>query len=152
MTDLSTVDEILAFAIENEEKAYDFYLQLAAATEAEAIKETLRGFAAEELGHKRQLEEIRDGKVAARWVPQKVQDLKIADYLADVKLEPGLDFQEALIVAMKQELIAMKLYEDLALAAGPSPLADVFRGLAQEEAKHKLRFEIVYDEGILAED
>lgn len=150
MTEWSSVDDILAFAIANEEKAHAFYLQLAEAVEAEAIKATLLGFAAEELGHKRRLEQLRDGHVEARWVQQKVQDLKIADYLADVAPKPGMSFQDALIVAMKQELAAIKLYEALAKAA-PAPLDDVFRGLAQEEAKHKLRFEIVYDEGILAE-
>lgn len=147
----SSTEEILDFAILNEEKAHAFYLELADAVNAPAIRETLLAFAQEELGHKARLEAVKRGEVVGRFAPEKVADLKIADYLADVAPRPGLSFQEALIIAMKQERAAFKLYSDLAAAAADPQIARLFTGLAQEEAKHKLRFEIVYDEGILAE-
>ena len=151
MTTWTSTDEILDFAIANEVNAHAFYLELAEAVEASAIRDTILGFAAEELGHKARLEAVKRGEAEGRWAEEKVLDLKISDYLADVTPKPSMSFQEALIVAMKAERAAFKLYTDLAEATTDPRIARIFRGLAQEEAKHKLRFEIVYDEGILAE-
>ena len=65
----------------------------------------------------------------------------------DPEVEPDedLDYQKALILAMKKEKAAFMLYTDLADQADDAELKDVFKALAQEEAKHKLRFEIEYD-------
>ncbi len=63
-----------------------------------------------------------------------------------------MTYAEALILAMKKEKLAYKLYLDLAAAAGDGELADLFRSLAAEEARHKLRFEIEYDDVVLKED
>jgi rubrerythrin len=84
--------------------------------------------------------------------PAKVQDLKIGDYLVDQKPNPELDYQEALILAMKKEKAAFRLYSDLADVTEDEKLRQVFQALAQEEAKHKLRFEIEYDDNILTEN
>ena len=44
-----------------------------------------------------------------------VQDLKIGDYVVEVDTSrDDLTYQEALIVAMKEEKAAFKLYSDLA--------------------------------------
>ena len=51
---------------------------------------------------------------------------------------------------MKQEKAAFKLYSDLAEAAEDEGVRNTFLALAQEEAKHKLRFETEYDEHILS--
>ena len=57
-----------------------------------------------------------------------------------------MDYQQALIVAMKQEKAAYKLYSDLAAKVTFEGLRNTFLMLAQEEAKHKLHFEVEYDE------
>ena len=44
------------------------------------------------------------------------------------------------------------LYLNLASVAEAEELTDTFLALAQEEAKHKLRFEIEYEDEILKED
>ena len=41
---------------------------------------------------------------------------------------------------------------DLAALADDAELKAIFEALAQEEAKHKLRFEVEYDERILIEN
>ena len=53
---------------------------------------------------------------------------------------------------MKKEKAAYRLYTHLAGVAGDKNLSKTFLGLAQEEAKHKLRFEIEYDEVVLKEN
>ena len=52
----------------------------------------------------------------------------------------------------RNEKSAFRLYSDLAASVDDNQLKLTFLGLAQEEAKHKLRFEVEYDENILAEN
>ncbi len=148
---LDTVDEILDFAIENEEEAAGFYTALASQAAGAHMEDVFLEIAAEEQGHKAKLQKIKRGEqvlLTQQWVP----DLKIGDHLERVELSAGLDYQQALIVAMKAEKAAFKLYQTLATATTDATLRGVFLGLAQEEAKHKLRFEIEYDENILKEN
>ena len=147
----SNVEEILDFAIQREQEAHDFYMGLAKKMDRPGMKETFTQFAGEELGHRKKLESIKSGK---RLMPsaQKVLNLKIAEYTVDVDPNEDLDYQNALIVAMKREKASYKLYTDLAALVGEDDLKQTFLGLAQEEAKHKLRFEVEYDDVILAEN
>ncbi len=52
---------------------------------------------------------------------------------------------------MKAEKAAFKLYHTLASTTDDPALKATLLGLAQEEAKHKLRFEIEYDDEFLRE-
>jgi rubrerythrin len=62
-----------------------------------------------------------------------------------------MNYQDALVLAMKKEKAAFRLYLDLANEVQSEDQKDLFLALAQEEAKHKLRFEIEYDEVVLKE-
>jgi rubrerythrin len=145
------IDEILDYAISREQDAHDFYMALAKRVDRPGMKEIFTQFAGEELGHKSKLEQIKNGK---RLMPaaKKVMDLKIADYVVDVDPEADIDYQKALILAMKREKSSYRLYNDLAASTDDKSLKDTFHALAQEEAKHKLRFEITYDDMILVEN
>lgn len=81
-----------------------------------------------------------------------MHDLKISDYVVNVKPTPEMTYEEALIVAMKKEKAAFKLYTNLAAKAPNENLKDVFLSLATEESKHKLRFEVEYDDYVLREN
>lgn len=148
---LDSVNKILDFAIRKEQDAADFYTGLAGKMEYEHMKDVFLGFAAEERGHKAKLTAVKDGKQVVSF-ERKVQDLKIGDHLVDIELKTDLGYQEALILAMKAEKAAFRLYNDLATATDDPALKSMFLGLAQEEAKHKLRFEVEYDDSILTED
>lgn len=145
------VNEILEFAIASEEESYQFYTGLAEKMDKEYMKKVFQSFAKEELGHKAKLLGIKEGK-EFKPTDKKIMDLKIADYVVDIDPDQELDYQGALIVAMKKEKAAFKLYTDLAQAAADEKLMNTLLGLAQEEAKHKLRFEIEYDNIILTEN
>jgi rubrerythrin len=82
----------------------------------------------------------------------KVPDLKVGDYLVDVQPTADMTYQDALILAMKKEKAAYRLYNDLAVMSEDAGLRDVMLMLAQEEAKHKVRFEIEYDEYVMTEN
>ncbi|MBI4774650.1 MAG: ferritin family protein [Deltaproteobacteria bacterium] len=153
---LNSAEGILDFAIEKEQDAVDFYTELAGKVAAQHMRDLLRSFAKEEQRHKAKLQEVKKGGIHL-FVPKKVMDLKIADYLpdADVAGAAGaaeIDYQDALIIAMKREKSAFKLYKDLSTTTEDADLKELFLSLAQEEAKHKLFFEIEYDEHILTDN
>jgi len=152
MATYESVDEILDFAIQNEQEAHDFYMQLAQNMTRPAMKEIFEQFAHEELGHKAKLEDVKAGG-ALKAAEGKIRSLGIADYVVGgAEPSPQMTYQEALIVAMNAEKRAFKLYNGLAASTDDPGLRELFLGLAQEEAKHKLRFEIEYDEYILTEN
>lgn len=142
---LNTIEEILDFAIEQEQLASDFYTDLAGRMDKPNMKKVFEGFAQEEQGHKEKLLSVKEGKFALP-TRQKIQDLGIGDHLVQVELTADIDFQDALILAMKAEKAAFKLYTQLAEAADDEKVKALFQSLAQEEARHKLRFEIEYDD------
>ena len=151
MKQWQTVDEILAFAIKNEEDAASFYRRLAEMVDERGMKKTFLGFAKEEEQHKKLLlrfRELDDLEPS----PGKVADLKIADYLVDVGEEEKLGYPESLVMAMKKEAAAARLYNDMAAVVDDPKLRNALLVLAEEEAKHKLRFETEYDENILRDN
>jgi len=151
MKDWSSVDDVLDFAIGNEQKAVDFYTEMAGKVQSPHVKKMFEDNAKEEKGHKSKLEAVKAGKKLIG-DEKKVLDLKIGDYLVDVEATSDLDFQGALILAMKREKAAFKLYTDLAGQIDNGELKQTFLDLAQEEAKHKLRFEVEYDDEILKDN
>jgi rubrerythrin len=151
MQQWQSVDEVLDFAIGNEEEAFQFYIDLARRMDRPWMSKIFKEFAQEELGHKKKLLEIKAGKKMIS-AEKRVLDLKIGDYIVDVKPHEGMDYREALILAMKKEKKAFKMYIDLAEVADDQSLRQVFLSLAQEEAKHKLRFEIEYDDYVMVEN
>ncbi len=148
MTSLSSVNEILDFAIGKEEEAAAFYTDLAGRVDKPWMKKVFQDFANEEKGHKAKLEAVKEGKQLEP-AKDKVLDLKLADYLVEDEISPDMDYQQALIVAMKAEKSAYKLYSNLADSTDDENLRNTFLALAQEEAKHKLRFEVEYDDRML---
>jgi rubrerythrin len=148
---MNSVDEILDFAIEREQAASDFYSDLAQKASSAWMKDMLISFSKEELRHKGKLKSVKKGEKLLS-SEQKVQDLKLGDYLVDVEPQGDLSLQDAMIVAMKREKAAYRLYSDLAQKVDDAELKDLFLGLAQEEAKHKLYFETQYDDQILRDN
>ena len=151
MEKFGSVDELLDFAIEKEEEANKFYSDLASRMDRPAMAQVFEDFAREEMKHKEKLLIVKQGKQLVP-VEHKVMDLKIGDYLVDVKPSPDMDYQKALILAMKKEKASFKLYNDLAATTEDTDMQSLLLNLAQEEAKHKLRLEIEYDDNFLIED
>jgi len=146
-----TLDDILDYAIEREQEAADFYASAADTAAQDWMKTIFAQFAREEKGHKAKLQAVKKGQKALS-AAKKVGDMKMADYLVAVEVSEDLSYQQSLIVAMKREKAAFKLYSDMADRIDDTEVRELFLGLAQEEAKHKLRFEIEYDEVILKDN
>ncbi|MEI6122698.1 MAG: ferritin family protein [Bacteroidota bacterium] len=151
MKEFNNIDDILDFSINNEQEAVDFYTKLANQAKSEAIKKVFTEFAGEEMGHKAKLIDIKL-KGSFGGATEKVIDLKIADYIVKTQATPDMSYQDALILAMHREKSAFKLYTALAERAPNADLKKLFLVLAQEESKHKLRFEVEYDEYVMREN
>jgi len=151
MNEFNSIDDALDFAIQSEQEAVDFYTNLANGSKSQTMRKVFIQYAKEEKGHKKRLENIKRKK-KFEFSDEKVFDLKIGDYLIDVKPSADMSYQDALILAMKREKSAFRLYSDLAGIAPNKGLRNIFLMLAQEEAKHKLSFEIEYDDNILKEN
>ncbi|MDY0091946.1 MAG: ferritin family protein [Candidatus Vecturithrix sp.] len=152
MQEFRSVNDVLDFAIAREEEAAQFYTDLASKMDREWMRKVFQDFAKEEQGHRAKLVGVKAGKIPLLTQAQ-VMDLKIGDYLVKIdadKQAADLDYQQALIVAMKKEKAAFKLYMDLANQTSEPEFVALFQSLAQEEAKHKLRFELEYDDMFLA--
>ena len=153
MDNFNSMLEVLDFAIEQEIGAQKFYLDLSSKARIPEMKKVFVDFAAEEKGHRAKLERLKEqGAVSGDTTAANIQDLGLADYMVDVEPQPEMDYQDALILAMKKEKAAYRLYLDLASISQSKDMTDTFLFLAQEEAKHKLRFEVEYDDIVLLED
>ena len=151
MLTFESIDAVLDFAIEREQEAVDFYLELAGRAELPALQKTLQAFAGVELKHKEKLIAAKD-KPALMTAGEGVVDLKVGDYLVAVEPGPEMSFQDALVVAMKREKAAMELYALLAALVSDAGMKAFFEKLSSEEGRHKLSFETAYEEHFLSEN
>ena len=72
--------------------------------------------------------------------------MKRSDYLVDMEYKKGMHYEDMLRLAMKKEEKALKLYNELAKKTEKEDLITLFKMLSQEEAKHKLTLETLYDD------
>ncbi len=148
----SNADQLLDFAISEEVRAAEFYRGLAKRMERPWMARTFDDFAAEEMRHKAILEDLKKGG-ELKPLDEKIPDLKILETIqADETPSPDMSYKDALIVAMKAEKEAYLLYSSLADLTEDGRIRDIMLRLAQEEAKHKLKFETEYDDVILQEN
>lgn len=151
MKQFESVNDALDYAIGEEEAAAAFYQDLAEKVKQPGMNALLLQFANEEKGHKMKLLDVKSGNLMMK-AQQKVTDLKIGDYMVDVEPGPELTYQDALIVAMKKEKAAYRMYVDLSASTENADIKNIFLGLAAEEANHKLRFELEYDNEVMTEN
>ena len=142
-----TFEEIINYAIEKEEEAVAFYEEASRLEPYAWAKETFEDFAKEEQKHRALLEGFLKGeKVVADYKFEWIADIKRSDYLVDMTYEKGMSYPDALRLAMKREEKALALYNELQKNADEEELVKVFKMLSQEEAKHKLALETLYDD------
>ncbi len=151
MNEFRNIDDILDFAIEREQDAVNFYNKMAASARNADMKATFEHFAQEEMGHKAKLLKIKAEGVNS-FKQESVQDLKIADYVVRDEHRGELNYEQALVLAMKREKAAFRLYLTLSERVQDTEYKNLFLSLAQEESRHKLRFELEYDEFVLREN
>ena len=147
--EFENLDAILDFAIEKEIEAADFYEGLKNEDAFSGTGEMFAEFSQEERKHQKMLEEFKVQGLTASMENYKfkwVTDIKRSDYVVDLEYSPGMGYNEILMLAMKREEKALKLYNEFLDQADTPESKKLFKMLCQEEAKHKLALETMYDD------
>lgn len=134
---------IIAFAVENEVDAYEFYKEAAERLEDEGLKGTFNDLAKEELEHKKFLEEFLESGTDEINIDETA-DYKVAETVDKPPLTADMSFAEAIQLAMKNEEEAMDMYQQLADACVDQKEREIFLGLMEMEKMHKARLEDIF--------
>jgi len=142
--------DILNFAIEKEKEAAEFYSEISEEETMSGSKQMLKEFAREEEKHQRMLENLAGQGIVEGIDDYKfkwIVDIKRSDYVSELEYKKGMAYNELLMLAMKREEKALALYNKLLReAADTEESKKLFKMLCQEEAKHKLKLETLYDD------
>jgi rubrerythrin len=138
---------LIEFAIEKEREAAAFYANLARQTSFSGVKESLLEMEKEEKKHESLLKNLQNKKALVeeynfKWIP----DMKRSDYMVEMKYEDGMNYTDILRIAMKREEKALKMYNALQKKTDNPDHIRILKVLCQEEAKHKLFLEGLYDD------
>ena len=146
--ELGDVIQLLEFAVRKEAEAYQFYTAWSHRMHRPEMQAVFNAFAEEELEHKAklELELMKRGKVV------KLEDTVGAFEDNDSETEgfrigPGfdMDYKSMLLMAINKEEAAFKRYVDLAGVVDDEESREILFELAEEEMKHKIRFETEYN-------
>ena len=147
---MESINDILDFAIENEQEAIDFYLRMADKAKDKEMRIVFLEYADEEKSHKKKLLIVKEKGFFAEDI-KHTENIIIEETAAfeDFNPELNLSHRQALIIAIQKEQAAYKLYKTLAMYAPNNYTRSLFKSLADEEASHKDRFQQEYDNYII---
>ena len=143
------LEAIIDFAIEKEREAVEFYMSLSEEETFSGSKQMFVEYAQEEKKHEKMLLDLKAGGLTESTESYKfkwITDIKRSDYVVDLEYQPGMPYNEILMLAMKREEKALKLYNEFLARADTDESKKIFKILCQEEAKHKLALETMYDD------
>lgn len=139
-------EEILEYAISREVEAYYFCMALAGRVDTLKMRQVFEDLAAEELEHKAklELEMIKMGKTLPE--QQMPPGRPESDYImSDSDSLLDMDYTDMLLLGMEKEEAAFRMYVNLIPNAQDEESREMLLAIAEEEVRHKLRFETEYD-------
>ncbi|MHC4144451.1 MAG: ferritin-like domain-containing protein [Planctomycetota bacterium] len=144
MGDMTTIGEVLEFAIGREAEAADFYMALAARVKNPPTREFFENLVTDELEHKSrlELEVIKEG-IVARTVGVLPETSGVGPDPDQVREQ--MVYTEALGLAIERERRSFKLYSRLAGQVTDEELRETLLSLAEEEVKHLVALEEQYE-------
>ena len=144
MSEVGSDIEIWEFAIAREIEAVHFYRILAKRTKSPETRKAFEDLAEEELEHKAklELEVIKMGKTI---VEQKPSDFEIDYDKENVGPELDMDYKDMLLLGIEKEEASFRTYVTLIGTVHDQESREALLAIAEEEVKHKLRFELEYD-------
>lgn len=145
MVEPESYDEILQLAIDKEVEAYNFYMALSNAVADQRIRVAFEELAKEELEHKAKLE-LEVMKLGQTIAIEENPARSDRSYIVSNDPSPlDMDYKDMLMLAMEKEEAAFRTYVNLAASVHDEKSQEVILALAEEEVKHKLRFQTEYD-------
>jgi rubrerythrin len=145
-----TLDDVIKFAIEREDTAYQLYKRAEELSTTVAAKKMFAELAAEEATHKDVFSKMDEDK-AENHKLCTIPEASIATYLNDVPFRPDMSYQEILVYALKTEENAYQLYKAAAGMTDDECLQKVLMNFADVELGHRRRLEVIYEERVLTE-
>jgi len=144
MAKTGDIVDILMVGINREKEANMFYNALSQCTEDQQVISMCRQFAEEELIHKAnlELEVLKLGRTTANMPAVNQTPL---DFMVDLSKVSQMNCADLLVIAMNKEKEAFRFYLELYAMTTEPEFREVLMEMAEEEARHKLRFEIHYD-------
>jgi rubrerythrin len=146
MGKVNSDQEILEFAISREVEAYYFFLALAGRVEDPKMRQVFEDLAAEELEHKAklELEILKTGKTLPQ--QQMPPGRAESDYImSDSDLPLDIDYNDMLMLGIEKENAAFRMFVNLIPTVQDEESREVLLALAEEEVRHKIRFQNEYD-------
>lgn len=139
---------IIDFAIEKEQEAIDFYNELLLQVKLPNIQKEIQNIVLMEQGHINYLNTMRivDQDCFSQ---NQTQRLNLSDYYEEPVTYKNMDYPTLLLLAIKREDKAKKLYMDLASYSSDIKVRNIFSTLSKEEENHQIYFEQIYNENVL---
>jgi rubrerythrin len=139
------LSEVIDLAIQREEEAYDFYMDIINKLEDPSIKDTVDFIAKEELKHKAFLVNYRKGDYGpAALRMTEVVEYKIAEYLEEPEITKETKREDVYLIASHREARSHRFYTELANMHDENSVKDMLLKMANEELKHKEKMEYLY--------
>lgn len=145
-----TLDDVIKFAVEREDTAYNLYKRAAELSTSISSKKMFEELAAEEATHKDVFVKI-DADKAEQHKLCTLPESSIAKYLADITFRADLTYSEILAFALKTEENAYQLYKAAAGMTDDPKLQKVLMNFAEVELGHRRKIEAIYEERVLTE-
>jgi rubrerythrin len=144
MTEQQTISQIIRLAIRREQEAYNFLMAVSECVESAGLKYMLRDLAKEELGHKDKLEMelMKLGEVVQQ---QDSQTEAENPYYIESDECATMDYADLLSLCIEKEDISFRFYIEMAVQVSREESRDTLLALAEQELRHKLRFEAEYE-------
>jgi rubrerythrin len=138
-------NEVIDFAIKMEKDAVKFYLDLKSLVSLKEAKELLLALEEMEKVHIDILENFRTCyKKKNEFFKPKFVDISESEI--EIKISDEVNIQDILAAAINREEKAYKLYMNLSNQSTGEDAKKLFLRLANEEARHKLLLEEIYEE------
>jgi rubrerythrin len=137
--------EILEFAIAREMEAYHLYMTLAGRVASPQMRTVFEDLAKEELDHKEklELEVMKTGQTVPATPKLNIPEHEYI--ISDNQLQLDMDYKDMLLLGIEKEEDSFRTYIDLIPQVQDKESREILLALAEEEVKHKLRFETEYD-------
>lgn len=140
-----TVADVIETAIQREEEAFAFYMNIYDRVSEPSTRQTLEFIADEEKKHREFLVRYRDGGYGASALRMNdAVDYKLAEHLDEPQVEEELSSDKVFLIASHRELRSFQFYTGLAEMHPAGELNEILRKIASEELKHKEKMEYLY--------
>ena len=137
--------DIIDIAIQREEQAYVFYMDLHDKINDGGIRNTLEWIAGEEVKHKQFLMNYREGELDQDNLRMtEVVYYKIAEHQKEPDIGASIKPEDVFLVAAHRELKSHQFYTELAQLHPQGDTHEMLLKIANEELKHKEKMEYLY--------